>query len=285
MPRSLSVAAAFWVAALAAAPGQAAEVEFLVASTAEMENPHDIKLSPDGAHLFVSDVGFGRVLILDAETLELKASFGEGEQSGTHDVDFDDHGRAYVADTHNGRIAVYAMDGLDAVHSGDLRGPIRGPEGVLVHEGRVYVGAAWSDNLVMYENGIPVKEIPGLSSPHDVERAPDGTIWLADSGNNRLIQFTADLERIRVLEGPPYRFNGVRYLDVMPDGTILAADKNTHRVLVIGPDDAIRLVIGGRPGDGPAFLTTPEGVESRGEELWIADSGNDRIVKFRLRLD
>ena len=30
-------------------------------------------------------------------------------------------------------------------------------------------------------------------------------------------------------------------------------------------------------------FTTPEGVEVRGNQVWISDSGNDRIVRYRLQ--
>jgi len=38
------------------------------------------------------------------DTLALVAAFGSDHQSGTHDIDFDAAGRAYVADTHNNRV-------------------------------------------------------------------------------------------------------------------------------------------------------------------------------------
>ena len=40
----------------------------------------------------------------------------------------------------------------------------------------------------------------------------------------------------------------------------------------------------GRRGRGPGVFTTPEGVEVRGDTLWISDSGNDRVVTYRLRM-
>ncbi|MGI9421646.1 MAG: hypothetical protein ACR2PA_00455, partial [Hyphomicrobiaceae bacterium] len=148
---------------------------FLTASTAPLSNPHDLKLSPDGRHLFVSDVGNNRVAILDADTLELKGAFGADHQSGTHDVDFDGQGQVYVADTHNNRVTIYKMDGLKARLVGELDDKIRGPEGVLVHpNGRIYVAGAWSHNVVAFDNGKPVKTLTGLSSPHDLELGPDG---------------------------------------------------------------------------------------------------------------
>ena len=102
-------------AALLANPAAAqVSAEMIGASTVEMENPHDVKLSPDGKHLFVSDVGNDRVLILDPETLAFVDAFGADHQGGTHDVDFDDQGRAYVADTHNNRVTIYEMNGTKA---------------------------------------------------------------------------------------------------------------------------------------------------------------------------
>lgn len=257
---------------------------FTGASTAALSNPHDLKLSPGGEYLFVSDVGNNRVAILDPGTLELVGEFGADHQSGTHDVDFDERGRAYIADTHNNRVTIYEMDGTRANLVGELSERIRGPEGVLAHpNGRVYVAGAWSGNVVAYEDGRVVAELGGLSSPHDVEITADGDIWLADAGNDRMLLLSPELEIRRELKGPAYDFNGVRYQDVLADGSLVAADKNNHKVKFISPDGTLVLTLGtGKPGKGPGELTTPEGVEVMGDTLWLSDSGNDRVVKYTL---
>ncbi|MDX1610081.1 MAG: hypothetical protein R3225_08170 [Halofilum sp. (in: g-proteobacteria)] len=176
--------------------------EFLAASRAPMDNPHDLKLSPDGRYLFVSDVGNDRVLALDPDSLEALGSFGDDHQDGTHDIDFDAEGRMHVADTHNGRVTIYDMDGLQATLAGVLSDRIRGPEGVLVHpNGRVYVAGAWSGNVVAYAAGDVVAELGGLSAPHDLELAPGGDIWLADAGNDRMLLLSPQLEIRRELKG------------------------------------------------------------------------------------
>jgi len=157
-----------------------------------------------------------------------------------------------------------------------------GPEGVLVHpNGLIYVGGA-SNNLVAYRNGEVVHELDGLSAPHDVELADDGRIWAADAGNHRVLLLDQTLVIERELSGPEFDFDGVRYLDVLPDGTLLAADKYTHSLKVV--DTAGRLVAtlgSGKPGLGPGMFRTPEGVDSRGDLIWVADSGNDRVVLYR----
>jgi len=260
------------------------ELSFVSASTAQLSNPHDLKLSPDGRYLFVADVGNDRIAIMDPESLELVAAFGSDHQSGTHDVDFDQLGRAYVADTHNNRVTVYDIDGTSARLVGELSERIRGPEGVLLHpNGRAYVAGAWSGNVVAYQDGKVVAELTGLASPHDLELARDGNIWLADAGNSRILLLSPDLEIKAELGRRQYGFDGVRYLDLTAEGIIIAADKNNHSVKFIGANGSLLRVLGdGNPGRGPGRFTTPEGVEVRGAELWLSDSGNDRIVKYLL---
>lgn len=260
-------------------------LEFLGASSSDLANPHDLKLSPDGRYLLVSDVGNNRVAILDPETLAPLGAFGADHQSGTHDVEFDANGRVYVADTHNARVTVYEMKGLEVTLVDEIKGPLKGPEGVLAHpNGRIYVAGAWSGNVIAFKDGKPVKELKGLSFPHDLEGLANGDIWLSDSGNNRLLMLSPELEIKRELKGNQYNFNGVRYMDVMADGTLIVGDKNNHQIKIISAEGKLLKVIGsGRGGKGPGEFRTPEGVEIRGDSVWLSDSGNDRVVKYKIR--
>lgn len=259
------------------------KLEFLTESKVDIENPHDLKLSPDGKYLLVSDVGNNRVVLLDPESLERVSEFGADHQSGTHDIDFDSGGRAYVADTHNGRVTIYEMSGIKAKLVGELNKGISGPEGVLIHpNGMVYVAGAWSNNVIAYRDGKVVAEFKDTSSPHDLELGVDGNIWLADAGNSRMLLLTPELKIKEELSRKIYSFNGVRYMDLTKDGLIIAADKNNHAVKFIAPDRTLVHTLGdGSPGRGDYQLRTPEGVEIRGSTLWISDSGNDRVIKYR----
>jgi len=131
-----------------------------------------------------------------------------------------------------------------------------------------------------------VAELGGLSSPHDVELAVGGDIWLADAGNDRLLLLSPELEIKAELGGKKYDFDGVRYLDLSAGGMIIAADKNNHAVKFIDARGELLLTLGdGRPGRGADRFTTPEGVELRDSTLWLSDSGNDRIVRYRIVYD
>jgi len=259
-------------------------VHYINSSRADLGNPHDLKLSADGRYLYVSDVDNDRVAILDPDSLEMIGQFGADHQSGTHDIDFDAAGLAYVADTHNSRVTIYRVEGTSASLKGELSESIRGPEGVLAHpNGRIYVAGAWSGNVVAFEQGRKVQELTGLSAPHDLELALNGDIWLADSGNHRMLLLSPELRIKQELSRQAYDFNGVRYMDLMEDGTLIAADKYNHQIKFISADGKILLVLGsGNAGKGPNLFTTPEGVEIRGDTLWLSDSGNDRVVKYRI---
>lgn len=185
---------------------------YLASSDTFLKNPHDLKLSPDGKFLFVSDVGNNRIAILDPDSLELISGFGADHQSGTHDIDFDAEGLAYVADTHHNRLTIYQLDGTNAALIGELNERISGPEGILAHpNGTIYVAGAWSGNIVAYRDGKVINERTSLASPHDLELAADGNIWLSEAEKNRMLLLTPELEVIKILEGAPFDFNGVRY--------------------------------------------------------------------------
>ena len=252
-------------------------------STGGYARPHDIVLSPDGKHLFVADNGNHRIAVLDSETLEEIGSFGEGEVREPHDVVFDREGRLLVADTVNSRIAVFAISGVAGQLTGDLRGGIRRPEGVAVHgDGRVYATGAASNNLVVYQDGTVAGETGGFSSPHDVEFAPDGSVWVADAGNDRMVRLDRSLQVTEILAGPGFSFNGPRYMDFDAEGRMYVADKNSNQVKVISPDGSLIHVLGtGKPGQGEGLFNRPEGVEISGDSIWFADTYNDRIVRYR----
>ncbi|HHZ67151.1 MAG TPA: hypothetical protein EYN52_04455 [Alphaproteobacteria bacterium] len=98
-----------------------------------------------------------------------------------------------------------------------------------------------------------------------------------------MLLLSPSLEIKRELSGSPYHFNGVRYQDVLQDGTLIVADKYNHQVKMIKSDGTLLLVLGDKKrGKGPGKFATPEGVEARDGNLWISDSGNNRIVKYEI---
>ena len=264
--------------------GEPFKFKLLAASAETYAHPHDIVLSNDGKRLYVADNGNHRIAVLDAVTLKELSTFGQGEVDEPHDVVFNAQEQLLVADTGNSRIAVYAIGGTGGRLVGQIRGRISRPEGVAVHpDGRVFATGAASGNLVVYRDGKVVGEVGGFSAPHDVEFAPDGGIWVADAGNDRMVRLNEKLEITQTLGRPDFDFNGPRYQDFDEAGRMFVADKYSNNVKVISTDGKLLQVLGKKAsGKGEGIFNRPEGVEIRENEIWFADTYNDRIVRYRV---
>ena len=265
-------------------PAGALKIEFILAGEASFNLPHDLVLSPDGRYLYVADNGNDRIAVLDPDTLKVIGSIGESELSAPHDAAFDRKGRLLVADSGNDRVVLYTVNGARAKRVAVIKGGFKRPEGVAAYaEDRVYVTGAYSDNLVVFENGVKVSAISGLSRPHDVETDDAGNILIVDSNNDRLLILGPDMQIVKTLSGAPYNFNGPRYAVYDEAGRLYVADKYAHMVKVIGVDYKLLETIGsGKPGKDPGQLNTPEGVAVLGRNVWISDTYNNRIVRYQI---
>jgi sugar lactone lactonase YvrE len=252
------------------------------ASDAVLSDPHDLVIGPDN-RLYVADKFADRIAILDRDTLEVIGSFGDGEISNPHDVDFDAAGRAIIADTGNNRIAIYDLSSGTAKSAGSLIGVAR-PEGAVAHpNGRIYVTASGFGSITAFENGASVANAGGLSGAHDVAVDSAGNLWVADTGNRRIVKYSPDLEVLKILDGPQYGWSGPRYLDVDPLDRIIVADQDAHRIVMIDSDGALVGALGnGLPGEGPNRFDDPEGVAISGSTYFFSDSDNNRIVRYRV---
>lgn len=270
--------------ALAAGPALAQDAPpfatFVAASEAVLSDPHDLAFGPDG-QIYIADKFANRVTIMDPETLEVTGSIGNGALGGAHDVSFGPDGLLHVAATTLSAVVTYDLSDPSAP-VGSL-GPFPRTEGALAHSnGRLYVMASGTGELFAMEGTEAVFSTSGMIGAHDVAEAPDGTIWVADNRQQRLVQFSQDLEQIKVISGPQYGFIGPRYMDIDPDGVLIVADQDAHRVLKIDAlsGEVLGVIGTGVPGEGPNLLDDPEGVAIRGSEYFFADSDNNRVVKY-----
>ena len=254
------------------------------ASEPILNDPHDLEIGPDG-RLYVADKFGNRITVLDAETLELIEYRNQGQFPGVHDIDFDESGRAAIAVTGTSQVLVF-NDYVNNSDTPDLTLPASRTEGALAHSnGRIYAVAGGDGSLLAYEGDQLVASASGHFGAHDVAEAPDGSVWLADNFNRRLVRYSADLELLQTLDHAKFGFVGPRYLDIDSFGRLIVADQDAHRILMIdpsGPDGGTLMgVIGtGSPGIGPNLFDDPEGVEIQGGQYYFADSDNNRIVKY-----
>ncbi len=261
----------------------------LIAEQGEgLAQPHDATLSPDGKLLYVTDMANSRVVVLDAMTLKSIGAFGKDVLAYPHDAEFDAEGRLLVADTGNDRIAIYKVRGAQAELVGELKG-LEGPEGVAVAaDGRVLVTNTRSATISVFRGGRLERSIGRYGSrdgefshPHDIDIAPDGTVYVIDSGNNRVQVFDAGLTH-RASFGPELGLSGPKYLSLNQD-RIWLADEYNHRILLLDRKHRLLGVLGsGKPGRGANAFYKPEAVVARAPLVWVIDTYNNRVVLLRV---
>lgn len=283
---SIALCAAVTVHAQEIAPPFAT---FELASAAILNDPHDLTLGPDG-HIYVADKFGSRLVVLDAETLDLIAVLGEGNLPDVRDVSFDPTGKVAIAVTGANAVAVYA-DVARAGEEPDLLLSAPRTEGALAHSsGRIFAMASGIGALIAFDGPEVLAVAEGHPGAHDVAEDSDGNLWVADNARRRLVKYSPDLERLQVVDAAKFGLRGPRYLDVDDFGRLVVADQDAHRILLIdpdGPDGGTLLgVLGdGSPGLGPNRFDDPEGVVVVGSRYYISDSDNNRVVRYSVVLN
>lgn len=130
-----------------------------------------------------------------------------------------------------------------------------------------------------------------FQSPRSVALASDGSIYVADSGNNRIQHLQPDGQIIRVWgsfsdvskgEAPGGTFNEPWGVAVGPDGSVYVADTWNHRVQKFNADGQFVTLWGvyGR-AERPDAFWGPRGIAVDGQgQVYVADTGNKRIAVF-----
>lgn len=265
----------------AAAISQSPFASYDIASEAVLNDPHDLEIGPDGL-LYVADKLGDRIVVMDPETLEILSTFGDGRLPQARDIDFGPDGRAYVSVSGLSAVAVFDFSSGEPEMVELLRGFPR-TEGLLAHSnGRVYVMASGTGHLVAVEDGEVAAAAGGMPGAHGVEEALDGSVWVADNFQRRLVRFSPELEILQVIEGPAFGLVGARYFAVDEFGRLVVADQDAHRVLLIDPvtEELLGVLGDGLPGEGPNKFDDPEGAAVMGNEYFISDSDNNRIVRY-----
>ena len=117
----------------------------------------------------------------------------------------------------------------------------------------------------------------------DISFAPDGSFYVAESGNHRVSKFDADREFVVSWDGKGTddgRFIDVIGVSVAPDGNVYVMDDERSEVEVFDPDGAFLFAFAGE-GDGPENLKDPGvlDIDTDGT-VYVDDWGNSRIVKY-----
>lgn len=190
--------------------------------------PRTLAISPDGTRV-IADTGNNRIVVLDRDGNFVRAfgsgcRLGEGEAGGCQDPDgsgplalgdgqfyepwgvaINAEGKIFVADTWNGRIQVFDAEG--------------------------HFVTKWG---VFSSTGGELTDAFALFGPRGLAIGADGNLLVADTGNKRIIKFTADGQLVQQIGGGGViggRFEEPVGVAVSPvDGSVFVADAWNHRI-------------------------------------------------------
>ena len=150
---------------------------------------------------------------------------------------------------------------------------------------------AWLGTFGRFGRGLP-PDMAFVRSVGALADDPRGGLAVTDTANDRIQTFDAAGNALAAWgipgRGPGYmtRPRGVAFA---PDGGISVADTFDDRVESFGPDGAFAGELGlvapstgyTIPGAGDGQFSLPQGVAyDASGQLWVADTGNDRVVAF-----
>jgi RHS repeat-associated protein len=233
--------------------------------------PTGIAVGPDGS-LYINDTDDGR--LLKVATDGTTSTVNAGGLNWFQGVTVGPDGSVYIADTNNYRVKKVSPAGVVTTVAGNGTAGFSGDGGLATQA--------------------------ELSSPWGVAVGPDGSIYIADEGNN-LIRRVGPDGIITTIAGNGTRgysgdggpagqaeFSHPDGVAIGPDGALYVADEGNNRIRRVGTDGVITTVAGngtaGFSGDGGAAtgaaLNNPAGIATAPDgSIYIADTGNSRIRK------
>ena len=125
---------------------------------------------------------------------------------------------------------------------------------------------------------------PAFSGPGRVAIAPDGSIWVADTGHNQLVKFDPNNPGLEIRIGSPGsgngQFNSPYSLALDSSGNIYVADRGNHRIQKFS-STGTWLASWGSFGSDNGQFNYPTGLVLDGEgNIYVADTNNNRIQKL-----
>jgi DNA-binding beta-propeller fold protein YncE len=147
----------------------------------------------------------------------------------------DSVGNIFVADTGNGRIEKFSQDGTFVTSI-----PISDPNGIAIDRtGNIYVAEIGSKHRIqkLRSDGTFIAEwASGLYGPRKIAIGPDDSIYVVDSGRNRIVKFSTDGEVLATWgsEGTgDGQFRGASSVTVDPiNNKVYVADPLNSRIQV-----------------------------------------------------
>lgn len=248
------------------------------------QDPFGVAVDKDG-NVYATDAGEANS-IRKVTPEGLVSTLAAGEFDTPSGLALDGEGNLYVADTGRNRVRKVSKEGAVTTLAGE--GEFNAPLGLAVDkEGNVYVADTYNDRVQLITKDNRTRTLVGgggpgrtdgdtsspalLDTPCGVAVDKDGNVYVADTGNDRLLKITKDgraatLNLFEPLPAPtptpstgetpppvldlkPFELLNPAGLAVTHDGFLYVTELDRGRVVQVAPDGAAR-VIAGRGGPG-----------------------------------
>jgi DNA-binding beta-propeller fold protein YncE len=214
----------------------------------------------------------------------------------------DGQGRVYVSDPEQGVVDAFQsgvrVASLQGVTAGGLAPAMTGMD--MDSAGHLYVAQQAPCQVVVYNSdgsilrtmgnqpadtsNFNVASSPWVDMPNDVAVAPDGRVYVADSGHDRIAVYDANGAFLKAWGHLGYHEATDELIQpygiTIDRGLVYVADAGNARVMVYDLEGNYIKQIG-RRGIDAAGLDSPFDVTVDGDEnVWVADNGQQKIVVY-----
>jgi predicted membrane-bound mannosyltransferase/DNA-binding beta-propeller fold protein YncE len=276
----------------------------------QFQNPRDLVLAPDGT-IYVADTFNNRIqhLSADGSVLQVWGSFADiskGEAPGgtffePWGVAVGADGSVYVTDTWNHRIQKFTSDGKFVNmwgFFGQAETPfaIWGPRDIAINnKGQLFVTDTGNKRIVVYdENGNYVTQFGSVGmgagqfdEPVGIAVDSNGAVYVADTWNQRIQVLAPDvngsylpLNNWEVYAWYGQSLDNKPFIAVDNNGNLYTTDPEGNRILHFTSVGTFVNYFGDF-GTGINSFNLPTGIVTDGKSgIWVADSGNGRIMHF-----
>jgi DNA-binding beta-propeller fold protein YncE len=195
---------------------------------------------------------------------------GKGEFDSPTGIFVDGNGNVLVADTGNGRIEKFSPNGTFVTSIGQFEAP----SGIAVDRmGNIYVAEIGSKHRVQKlgpDGTFIAGWAPGLYGPRRIAIGPDDSVYVVDSGSNRIVKFSPDGQ---VLGSWGSEGSGDRQFKGLSS---VAVDPTTNKVYVADPINK-RIQVFDSNGEFLTKWIVPEWGQPAGFEDLAIDSQRGRV--------
>ncbi|MDQ2624923.1 MAG: Ig-like domain repeat protein, partial [Actinomycetota bacterium] len=256
--------------------------------TTQLSQPVGLALADDS--LFVADLGGSRIWIEDLASGDVAFATHPdlSAEAASHLAVHD--GELYVPSYVGNHILVFGQDGVYRrdipAQVGTAAGPYAFGRGIdVAPDGTIYaISAAPIKVVVLPPGGEPwvlgeQAGSPGPGqyvSPIDLAVAPDGSVYVVDFGNSRVLRYGADGQHLATFGGvgsDPGEFLYPYGIGVDPAGLVYVSDSGNQRVQVFQASGSYLTSVGPPSGDPGSFVNgQPAGIAFDGDgRLYVAN--------------